>query len=214
MLRTSILSLASAVALLVSGPASAMVIDFEILATGNNARDAVDPAQSVAQDGFTFNASLDQGSTGGENISPYGAGTTTPYYAVGNSNAGNLPNPAVLTLDPAFGLAGTLTLLWGTIDSLNTIEFFKGSSSIGTLTGATVENGSSIGVGLVEVTVDGGFDRVLFSNLNPSGQPFNAFEFGSVTVAAVPLPATLPLILSSVIGLGLVARRRRRKDIA
>lgn len=144
---------------------------------------------------------------------------TTPYYAAGTLNASN-GNGTTLTATLTYAAAQRgLVLLWGSIDSYNTIEFFSGVTSLFTFTGAELATLAGLvdppnyeEVALLAFLGFGptGFDSVSFSSTQA------AFEFGlSPTadplipdVAPVPLPAA-GLLLAVALG-GLVAVRRRR----
>jgi hypothetical protein len=119
-----------------------------------------------------------------------------PYWSVGPT-----PN-ATQTADLKFGGDRTFfSLLWGSIDDYNLLEFFRGGSSVGSVpyTDLVGPGTPRLGASFVTVT-DLVFDEVKFSSNT------NAFEFANVV--ATPLPASLLLFLSGVGGLGFLSRRR------
>ncbi len=159
----------------------------------------------------------------------------TPLFLTGDANSaltsiradagnylstGNVPNAITIAFtSPQEAFA----LLWGSIDSGNRLDFFLGASAVGSVTGAAVQaaaagfvsNGFQGPGGSAYVTVTdflgGTFNRVVASSNVVS------FEFAGVVAAqgfgddpsAVPGPAALALFGAGLMGLGLVARKRR-----
>jgi hypothetical protein len=121
------------------------------------------------------------------------------YYAVG---PGNPNNPAVMTFTSD---QTSLTFLWGSVDSYNTLEFYDNNVLIATVLNTDISPapGNVAGRGAAYVAISGLlFDEIRFN----SG--LNALEFSNMTTTPVPLPAALPLMLAGLAGIGLVARRR------
>jgi hypothetical protein len=139
-------------------------------------------------------------------LSPF-AGTGadgTPYSVL---SAGGGFGSAIYNLT-----AGTTSfgLLWGSPDLHNTINFFSGADSTGSLLG------SFSGASLLSATLGSGFDLVSFL---VSGGTIGSIQLSDTTaafeftgVSAVPLPASILLFGSAL--LGLAALRKRRKFIA
>lgn len=100
------------------------------------------------------------------------------------------------------GLANALTFVWGTPDTYNFLDFYLGSALVDTVGG--FGSGSNVGAPTATVTnINGGlFDRVVFR----SDQI--AFEYDSVSVSAVPVPAAGGLLMLALGGLGLLMRRK------
>jgi hypothetical protein len=87
----------------------------------------------------------------------------------------------------------TLSLLWGSPDSWNTLEFFSGPNDTGTLEYSITGNELDLqtyGHDLVDFDMSGGyFQSVEFLSSQ------NAFEFADLKVSATPLPSSLPLFI-------------------
>ena len=133
----------------------------------------------------------------------------TPYLASG-SNGGNNPLAAV-ALDLPFE-ALYFGILWGSVDTYNTLSFYNGADLIGTITGTDVNvaaNGDQgeQGTFYVNITSTLAFDRVVATSSQ------YAFEFDNVALSETPIPAPAAL---AVFGLGLLglglARRAKRSD--
>ncbi|WP_282127614.1 VPLPA-CTERM sorting domain-containing protein [Roseobacter litoralis] len=174
----------------------------------------VDPTQSLDLPGAWVQTPLTidpDASVGGQYRSPFEtAGTAVPgiaasagYFTVGVTSTpySGFPNPAELTLS---SLAKSVSLLWGSPDTYNTLELYNGGTLVGTVLGgqfnALGKEASFVTISANDVTEY--FDTLKFASTT------NAFEFSNVSIAPVPLPAGLPLLLA---GLGTFAWMRRRK---
>lgn len=102
-------------------------------------------------------------------------------------------------------------LLWGSVDTYNSLDFYAGNTLIGTVTGsnvAAVANGNQgmMGTYYVNVVSTEAFDRVVASS---NGY---AFEFDNIAYNSappgVPEPTTLALVSLGLFG---AARRRFRR---
>jgi len=105
--------------------------------------------------------------------------------------------------------ATSLGLLWGTIDSYNTIEFWNDGVLVQSFTGSqiaalagVVDTGSAVAYANFSGAV---FDQVRFLTTS------NSFEFDNIRVAPTPLPAALGLFGSAIVGMGAFGLRRRRQ---
>lgn len=163
---------------------------------------------------FTGDGQTVQGSESGVYAAPYlskGNGTlfgdtndgsdTTPYLTTGVGS--------VTLMLP--GQEHYLGLLWGSVDSYNTLSLYDGLNFVGMVTGTNVMSGANgdqgeFGTFYVNITSTDSFDRVVATSSS------YAFEFDNVAynVSAVPEPSSLVLGSLAALGvLGMWARRRR-----
>lgn len=133
---------------------------------------------------------------------------TTRYLTTGSTGA--FSNAAVdIAFDDGQRYIG---LLWGSVDAYNTMTFYSGATLVGSITGADVLASPTGDQGLngtvyVNINSDTAFDRVVFTSTN------YAFEFDNLAWNSTPIPApepaSLALLGSALLGLGVASRRRR-----
>lgn len=177
---------------------------------------------------LTPNARVVNGSVSGQFAAPFLTGSNgagfgnAPVPGVDNTNyitsgsTGSLAAAAAEMIFPVIpGGYLYFGLLWGSIDSYNTLSFYDGATLIGTVTGVeaavaagTLPNGNqgNQGTAYVNITSDTAFTRVVATSTS------FAFEFDNVAYnqsVPVPEPATLALLGAGLLGLGLARRRRR-----
>lgn len=168
------------------------------------------PAGSVLEDftsytavttpigGFTPGIGIATTDLAGQHVMPFSVDTGTYAYV----SKGESPVTLHLTGDMTY-----FGLLWGTVDSYNTISFYDGETLVGSFTGTDVLPGAD-GTSVVYANFwahGGTFDTVVFTTTQ------EAFEFDNVRVAATPLPAALGLFGSAIVGMGALGLRRRRQ---
>jgi hypothetical protein len=99
----------------------------------------------------------------------------------------------------------TLKLIWGSVDTYNFIDFYKGVAWAETVGGADVGGPFTVNRPISEIlasiVVSGGFDKVVLRSVGK-----NAFEHASV--AAVPVPAAGFLLIGALGGLAALRRRK------
>lgn len=151
------------------------------------------------------------GSEGGQIVT----GTTGNYKDpfTGTAFAGLTDYVAVL--NGAFTLSfstlqSSISFLWGTPDTYNSVSFYKNNVLVDTLLGTTFLSGSGASNGSTPfvdtiISVFGGFDSVSFASTS------HTFEVGSIAATAVPAPlaaAGLPATLAALVGFAMWRRRK------
>lgn len=137
---------------------------------------------------------------------------TQSYFSVGEAGtAGGVASPVTLdyTTDQTF-----FSILWGSIDTYNTISFFDNGSLVASYTGTDIVNEFTLPD---NSTNPGNFEVVALLDFSFTGlDKFDAVKFESSTNAfefalPVPIPAALPMLLAAVSGLGLAGWRSNRR---
>lgn len=158
---------------------------------------------------FSMNAQVRAGNLSGKYRSPYDDSgfasvsgyETLDYFAAGPDST---PNPATLSFDYE---AKAFEMLWGSIDNYNGVTLLLDGVVIGTITDEDIAPASdepaARGASYVLIESDMKFNSIRFD----SGDS-NAFEFANISVALVPLPAGMLLLLTGMAGLGVASRRR------
>ena len=158
--------------------------------------------------GGSFNA-------GTTNLDAAPFGGTDGYYAVSPDNG-----PGTISL-ASFGAISSLSFIWGSVDSGNTLEFLNAAGNAfysvtgATLLGAIANGNQTTGTSNPVVTFSFTGASQLISGMrltalpggnNPSGF---SFEIDNLAISAVPEPATWGMMM---LGLGLagVSLRRRK----
>ena len=223
-------TIAAGLALGLTGAASAATVT--VVANAPASWGLVDTTQTTVLTGGAWQAGSEPSIVNGSLADNY----TSPFDPAKADNGVNVPaaqavadwedinyftvgSPAPLAASPAImnitlpTLAWHLSLLWGSLDDYNIIQFFRGGSEIASATGADVlANGgepSASGAAFVKLFVAGGFDEVHFRSDAPAFlEDTAAFEFSNVT-AAVPLPAGGLLLITALGGMAFLRRRKQ-----
>lgn len=156
-------------------------------------------------EGNFSNVSIVSGSVANEYASPFGAGTDS-YYTVGS------PNLSASFAELFVSVSTSFSLLWGSIDSYNAIEFLLGGVSQDIVDGAELGLGTAGNVtAAVDITNIGdaglSFDSVRFFSNFGQNSDTPAFEF-ALEVSPVPIPAAGLLLLGALGGLAAMRRRK------
>jgi hypothetical protein len=207
-------------------PTGVVLENFDTLTVGGtSAAQPLTPSGIQVQ--FTGTAGGVQGALSGRYAPPsLSGGNGAGFGTAGGDQANGANASPYLTSGSITGAAGSAMtlilpfevqyfgLLWGSIDTYNTLSFYDGATLVGSITGgqvAPLPNGDQGpgGTRYVNVTSTLGFDRVVASS---NGW---AFEFDNVAFNIVPPPAlgvpepgALALLAAGLVGLG-VARRRQ-----
>lgn len=172
-------------------------------------------------------AAVVQGSLSGRYAAPFlsgangagfgaGGGTqangadATPYLSTGSTGAFAGAGITISFAAPQsyFGL------LWGSVDTYNTLSFFSGATLLGSITGGQVTpqaTGNQGAQGTFYVNINSGlaFDRVVATSSQ------YAFEFDNLAWSAAPVgvpePAALAMLAAGLAGLGLALYLRRQR---
>jgi hypothetical protein len=144
-----------------------------------------------------------------------------PYLSNGNGTPFGDPNNGPDTTTYLTSGVGSVTLtlpgqekyfglLWGSVDTYNTLSFYEGSTLVGSLTGSDVTSSASgnqgeLGTFYVNINSTESFDKVVATSSQI------AFEIDNVAynVTAVPEPSSF--ILAFIGGVGAVAYKLKRR---
>lgn len=187
---------------------------FDSLAAGSSA-DVTLGAMTID---FSGASKVVNGSVGGQYAAPYVSNQNMLGFGplfTGADNTNYLTVGAGANIKLSFtSTQKYFGLLWGSVDTYNSIKFYKGAAEVGSFTGANVtasangnqgQNGTFY-VSFNDVTVGGGFDSIVLRSSS------NAFEFDNVsynTRSNVPDAASTFGLLGLVVGAMAFLRRRK-----
>jgi hypothetical protein len=111
------------------------------------------------------------------------------------------------------GLMKYFGLLWGSVDDYNTLTFYNGAVSVGSLTGLDIlaaPNGDQgvNGTLYVNINSDLAFNRVVATSTQFAFE-FDNVAFNPIPVVGVPAPMSLALLGAGLLGLGFARRGQR-----
>lgn len=156
---------------------------------------------------ITFSVASGQGIVNGSSSGAYAAPVTASGAYTGNYFSTG--TGSITFTYSSYQLA--LAVLWGSVDTFNTITLMNGSTVVDTITGSQITSnangsqgyGGSFFVLINETSV---FNKVVFSSTNPSFE-FAEFEVDPNNYYA-PEPASLAGFGSGLLALALIRRRR------
>ena len=207
MLRAAVVTAAMLTAL----PASAAItFDYDL-----GADPYAGPTPTFDFDGSTpatTGGLITSGSLDGIRAQPFGS--TGNYFTVGPSDG----SPGEIDIS-GFASITTLSLLWGSIDSYNTISFLDDVGNIlGSFTGTEVfaladGDQSDPATNPIVTFSFTGADRDLVSRIRLESSQ-NAFEIDNLAITAVPEPGTWAMMLAGFGAVGYSLRSRKSRRLA
>ena len=209
-------------ALIVTGsvggaPAGRLYENLDGLALGNATQDLGEITVS-----FTGDAAAVRGNRSGRYAAPFVSGDNG--FVFGNANGADTSTylaTGVGTVGLQFDrLQHYFGLLWGSVDSYNSLEFYSGNTSVGTVGGRDVvaaPNGNQGVRGTLYVNIEStlAFDRVVarsggyafeFDNISYGNPPTR-----TVAPSSVPAPNAASFIGIGILATAVVARRALRR---
>ena len=150
------------------------------------------------------------GSSSSQFRSPF-ENAATPGSGVGNwASLAYSSVEAGASATYTFADSNTLSILWGSPDTYNTLEFLLSGTPIESFTGADLAINTVGHDQLTFTDTVGQFNEVILTS------QANAFEFADMTFTntslPTPIPGALPLFASGLGALGMLGWRRKKKN--
>lgn len=206
-MRLGLKLLAAGAALVAATPATAATIVAAPGASSYNGPTPVtydfDSALAPVTGGLVTNGSLS-----GVRAQPFGSSGN--YWTVGPTDG----SPGYMDLS-SFGLIGSISFLWGSVDTFNKIELLNAANvAIATFTGSQVSalangNQSLPSTNPVVTIFLTGAEQSALTRLKLTSTT-NAFEVDNFRINAVPEPGTWAMMLLGFGAIGFAMRRGRR----
>ncbi len=193
-------------------PLGSQIETFDALSTGAPADGTPLSGIGGATLSVTGLTSIVNGSSGGNYAAPNPINPSNPASGIDTTNylAVYGGGTATISLSKA---ANYLGLLWGSVDTYNTIKFLgAGDAELASFTGtdfATHNGDQSInGTFYANFISSVPFLKIVLSSSS------NSFEVDNIAINTVPLPAALPLFGAALAGMGAFGRKRRKAQAA
>lgn len=189
----------------VNGQAGSSAINFDsVLYPVNNSGAVSTPTSYSGTAGgvgysYTGGALYNETTSPIPNITARPVGSTDNYWSIGTSSQQTGPGIATFTVPLAY-----YGFLWGSTDNFNHVDFYTGSTMVGSLYAPPVPTGNQSQSIYANVTASAGqqFTSIRFYSSS------NAFETDNHAVTAVPEPETYAMLLAGLGLIGTIARRR------
>ena len=198
-------------------PTGANLVNFDKLPLGNGGGTATGPSGTVNVS-FTGDAKAVQGALGGQYAAPVLSGSNGTGFGAPNqvngTDATTYLTTGVGTVTLTFGsLQSYFGILWGSVDTYNTLYFYKGTSLVDTVPGNLValfptgDQGVN-GTKYVNIDTTSPYDTVVAASGN------YAFEFDNVAYS--PLSLTVPDggVTAGMLGVSLAGLAFLRRKLA
>jgi len=198
-------------------PTGVSKINFDDLAIGSAGGNTtvIGTAETVAVS-FLPDGQTVTGAVSGQYAAPVLSGGNGGGFAAGGGNQANGVD-ATKYLTTGLGQAilsfsapqQYLGLLWGSIDGYNTLEFYNGSTFVGSVTGTQVTAGANgnqgvLGTLYVNINSDLAFNKVVAKSTS------YAFEFDNVAFNETPVPEPSTYFAGAMLALPVVVQGVRR----
>ena len=154
------------------------------------------------------------GTSSGLYAQPYGS--TGNYFSSGPSTT----EPATIFFGPYAGGIGSLSFIWGSVDSYNTLSFTDAAgNALGagyTFTGSDIAalipalaNGDQSNPNTNPLVTFYFLDPAAVGGMQLTSNGTNAFEIDNISIAPAPEPATWAMMLLGFGAVGVAMRRRK-----